>query len=86
MNKKTKIIIIIFIILLICLGSMFVVDRNRTLNLKEPIFARFISTEETYPSTSIYKGIGYKIKVKKDSNIISVTMTMFNKVVAASIT
>ncbi|MDO5555951.1 MAG: hypothetical protein Q4G09_04790 [Clostridia bacterium] len=86
MNKKTKIIVIVFIILIICLGYMFMIDRSQTLNLKEPIFARLVSVEETYPSTSIYKGIGYTIRIKKDSNIISVTMIMFNKVVAASIT
>lgn len=86
MNKKLKIILIIFVILLICWGIMFLIDRNQTLNLKEPIFARLVSVEEIYPTRSIYKGIGYTIIVTKDSNILSVTMTMFNATVAASTT
>ncbi|MDO5557924.1 MAG: hypothetical protein Q4G05_06820 [Clostridia bacterium] len=81
-----KICSIIFLILLICWGTIFLIDRDRTLSLREPIFAQLKFTEESYPSRSIYKGIGYTIIVTRDSNIISITMTIFNQIIAASIT
>jgi hypothetical protein len=64
---------------------MFMVDRHQTLNLKEPIFAQLKYIQESYPTQSNYQGIGYKIIIEKDTEIISATMFMFDKVAAGAV-
>jgi len=87
MKMLLKIMLIAIAVLLIGWEIMFGVDFYQSCNLKEPVFAveTEISGEE---EIRIYKGIGYKIKVEKDNqtnSVLSVTMYVLGKVVAASI-
>ncbi|GEM_PF-1367233 len=89
-KKITKVLIIVMGIAIICWICMFSTDCYRCSNLKEPLFVVSTVTADDGGS-GIYQGLGYKVELELDGNvpkpqILSVTMTMFNKVVAASIT
>lgn len=87
--KKTLKIVLSTIIIFITLYCIIIyVDMNRVYSLRNPIFA--ISSElrdyENY-SKEVYKGLGYRIEIKKVENqkVISSTMYFFNKVIAGAI-
>lgn len=87
-KKKLKIVLSISIILIALYCIVIFVDMNRVNSFREPIFA--ISSElrdyKEY-STEVYKGLGYRVEINKVQNqkVISIIMSFFNKVIAASI-
>lgn len=61
MKNRLKIIMVVIVIfiLLISWVTMVIIDRQQTLNLEKPIFARLTGAK------NIYKGIGYTIKLEE---------------------
>lgn len=88
-KKTLKIVLSCIIIFITIYCVMLSIDMNRVYSLKKPIFA--VSSElkdyENYSKTT-YRGLGYKIEIDTVQNqqIISSTMYMFHKVIAAAIT
>jgi hypothetical protein len=92
--KKLFIIIATALLsLVICWGVVFAMDYNSCQNLQIPRF--IVSTGDTSDDggTGLYRGLGYSVKLRvyidKDSSspvVDSVEMTMFGKVIAASVT
>ena len=81
-KKKSKYILIISLIACYCV--IVSIDMNRSNSLKKPIFAQEQNDNLTEAN---YNGLGYEIQIKKiDGKIESVTMYIFGKVIAASIT
>lgn len=79
--------------LLICIGifviswlGIFFTDYYRCSHLEKPLFVVPVQTADDGGSGT-YQGLGYTVEVELDSfQVISVTMKIFGKVVAASIT
>lgn len=77
---------VIILITLYCI--VLSIDMSRINSLKEPIFVVEYSKQEYANfSKTIYEGLGYRVEVetKENNQIISATMYMFEKVIAASI-
>ena len=81
-SLKISLAIVISLLTLYCILISF--DMNRVYSSREPIFAR---KNEDMGNISRYDGLGYKIDIEKDyqGNIIKTEMTMFGKVIAATI-
>lgn len=91
-KKSTKVILTIITVIIVCWLMMFIIDYNKCLNLEKPIFVVPVGTADDSGSGT-YQGLGYSVELEAQLNtkskglqIISVTMKIFNKVIAASIT
>ena len=92
-HKKANRVILIFISVLLAFWCiMFVTDYRKCSDLQKPIFVVPLETVDAGRSI-IYQGLGYTVKLEVEytvneptPQIISVTMKMFDQVVAASIT
>ncbi len=87
-KKTLKIILTIVIILLTLYCIILSIDKNRVETFREPIFAvsRQLKDYENY-SKEVYQGLGYRIEIDRVENqkIHSITMFLFNKVIAGAI-
>lgn len=87
-KKTVKTVLSVIIIFITLYFVILSVDMNRVYTFREPVFA--ISSElrnyEGY-SKEIYKGLGYRIEINTVENqkIVSSTMYLFDKVIAAAI-
>lgn len=84
-DKAVKRIVGFVSISFVVWSTVFITDYYRCGKLEKPVFA--LQSEEK-GTTAVYKGLGYRVEVEKDSedNLLSVTMIMFGKVISASIT
>jgi hypothetical protein len=84
---KVSMLSVVVLITLYCV--MLLININRTFTLRKPIFT-FASEIQDYDNYAkqIYKGLGFKVEIETTENnqIISATMTMFNKVIAGATT
>lgn len=82
--KKTLKIVLGLVIILVTLYCVVLsIDMNRITSLREPIFAKQVNYINGWIDTYDYSGLGYRIEIDKaDGQIISVTMYMFDKVIA----
>lgn len=87
--KKTLRIVLSIIIILVSLYCIVIsVDMNRVNSFKEPIFAVIEKEDEESMKTTVYKGLGYEVKMIKETTtgkIQKIEMYMFNKVIAGAI-
>jgi hypothetical protein len=87
--KKTfKIILSPIIFLVILYFAMLSIDMSRVNSFHKPIFVWETNNADTVSNEVSYQGIGYKVIAEyfENGKIESITMYMFNKVIAATIT
>ena len=86
---KPKIILAGLIALIACYFVMLSIDMNMVNSFRKPIFTKHIDKMEgDIGATQRHVGLGYKVDIEYFDNgeMESVTMYMFGKVIAASIT
>ena len=84
-KKKLKIILSTIIILITLYGVMLTVDMIKVYSLRKPIFVLETNNRSGVKANEVpYQGIGYKVNIEysEDGNIASITMYMFNRVIA----
>lgn len=87
--KKRKMWIPLIVLLVLWLG-MFATDYRMSTTLRKPVFVVPVETADDGGSGT-YQGLGYSVTLELNGNVpnsqvISVTMEMFGKVIGASIT
>jgi ABC-type polysaccharide transport system permease subunit len=89
--KRTipRMLTLLLLLVVLCWGSIFAIDYYRCSHLQMPLFVTAVETADDGGS-GLYQGLGYQVDVQLDGNVpnysvIAVTMTMFGKVVSASI-
>ena len=88
-KKKLKIILSTIIILITLYGVMLTIDMIRIYTLRKPIFVLETNNRSGVKANEVpYQGLGYKVNIEcfEDGNIASITMYMFNRVIAGAIT
>ena len=84
-KKKMKIILSTIIILITLYGVMLTIDMFRVYTLRKPIFVLETNNRSGVKANKVpYQGLGYKVNIEylEDGNIASITMYMFNRVIA----
>jgi len=84
-KKKMKIILSTIIILITLYGVMLTIDMIRVYTLRKPIFVLETNNRSGVKANKVpYQGLGYKVNIEylEDGNIASITMYMFNRVIA----
>ena len=84
-KKKMKIILSTIIILITLYGVMLTTDMIRVYTLRKPIFVLETNNRSGVKANKVpYQGLGYKVNIEylEDGNIASITMYMFNRVIA----
>jgi len=84
-KKKLKIILSTIIILITLYGVMLTIDMIRVYSLRKPIFVLETNNRSGVKTNEVpYQGLGYKVNIEyfEDGNIASITMYMFNRVIA----
>ncbi|MDD3923432.1 MAG: hypothetical protein PHY39_07920 [Endomicrobiaceae bacterium] len=83
--------LMVILVLLVIFGIMVFVDSQRAATLRGPIFAIPIGVTADDGGSGTYQGLGYTVEVGKyitsegKTQISSVKMIMFGKVIGASI-
>ena len=87
MKKKTFMIALVVIHLVILWAVLFAVDYNAVMNLGDPVIAQHVGVEG-----GTFKGLGWTVEIEKYHNADygwvteSVEMYLFGKLVGAAIT
>ena len=84
-KKKLKIILSTIIILITLYGVMLTIDMIRVYSIRKPIFVLETNNRSGVKANEVpYQGLGYKVNIEylEDGNIVSITMYMFNRVIA----
>jgi len=84
-KKKLKIVLSTIIILMTLYCVMLTIDMIRVYSLRKPIFVLETNNRSGVKANQIpYQGLGYKVNIEylEDGNIASITMYMFNRVIA----
>ncbi|SEV86572.1 hypothetical protein [[Clostridium] fimetarium] len=84
-KKKLKIVLSAIIILITLYGVMLTIDMVRVYSLRKPIFVLETNKRSGVKANEVpFQGLGYKVNIEylEDGNIASITMYMFNRVIA----
>lgn len=92
MTKSGKLIITTLCAMALIWGGMFAIDYTRCSSLKEPVFVVARGNIADDSGSGSYQGLGYSVELEKRTSaefgcvVESVEMSIFGKIIAASIT